>query len=199
MAKHTKHKNNSKRIKQASKDYGIEGTSNIEENINQMSSPHGSKHSNPRYAETTDPTSSQHKSSEKSNLSPYNNSGSTDLKQSETNTINSPNEKSEELKPLVVYDTAAKDGITEADTSMSTKKSVSLLPYDDKYKVMTSNPFQAAISLWQNYMSAWFRVWNEFFRYPTPTPITGEIGFSVLTYLYKEKRFQDHKFRAMGE
>jgi hypothetical protein len=29
-------------------------------------------------------------------------------------------------------------------------------------------------SLWQNYMSAWFRVWNEFFRYPTTIR---EIGF----------------------
>ena len=175
MAKYTKHNNNAKKIKQASKDYGTERRSNIEKNINQTSSPDSSKDSNPRYAETTDPTGSQHKSSENSDLSPYNNSGSTELKQSEANTINSPNEKSEELKPLVVYDTAAKDGITEADTSISAKKSVSVLPYDDKDEVMTSNPFQAAISLWQNCMTAWFRVWNEFFRYPTP--ITGEIGF----------------------
>jgi hypothetical protein len=94
-------------------------------------------------------------------LSRDDNSGRTELKQSEANTINSPNEKSEELKPLVVYDIAAKDGITEADTSISTKKSVSVLPYDDKDEVMTSNPFQAAISLWQNYMSAWFRVWRN--------------------------------------
>jgi hypothetical protein len=175
MAKYTKHNNNAKKIKQASKDYGTERRSNIEKNIDQTSSPDSSKDSNPRYAETTDPTGSQHKSSENSDLSPYNNSGSTELKQSEANTINSPNEKSEELKPLVVYDTAAKDGITEADTRISAKKSVSVLPYDDKDEVMTSNPFQAAISLWQNCMSAWFRVWNEFFRYPTP--ITGEIGF----------------------
>jgi hypothetical protein len=103
------------------------------------------------------------------------NSGRTELKQSEANTINSPNEKNEELKPLELYDIATKDGITDADTSISTKKSVSVLPYDDKDEVMTSNPFQAAISLWQNYMSAWFRVWNEFFRYPTT--LQGEIGF----------------------
>jgi hypothetical protein len=62
---------------------------------------------------------------------------------------------------------------------------------------MTSNPFQAAITLWQNYTNAWFRVWNEFFKYPTA--ITGEIGFSVLAYLCKEKSAQDHRFRAMGE
>src|SRR5215469_12819559 len=60
-------------------------------------------------------------------------------------------------------------------TSIATKKSVSILPSDDKDEIMTSNPFQAAISLWQNYTSAWFRVWNEFLRYPTA--ITGEIGF----------------------
>ena len=90
---------------------------------------------------------------------------------------------------------ASKDGITEADTSITTKKSVSVLPSDDKEEVMASNPFQAAISLWQNYTSAWFRVWNEFLN---PTTITGEIDFSVLTYLYKEKS-QDHKFRGMGE
>ena len=167
-----------KKIKQASKDYGTERRSNIEENINQVSSSDSSKHSNTRYHETSKmkhPRSSQYKSSENSDLSRDNNSGRTELKQSEANTINSPNKKSEELKPLVVYDIAAKDGITEADTSISTKKSVSVLPYDDKDELMTSNPFQAAISLWQNYMSAWFRVWNEFFRYPAP--ITGQIGF----------------------
>ncbi len=101
--------------------------------------------------------------------------GRTELKQSEANSINSLSEKSEELKPLVIYDIATKDGITEADTSISTKKSVSILPYEDKDEVMTSNPFQATISLWQNYMSALFRVWNEFFTYPRT--ITGEIGF----------------------
>jgi hypothetical protein len=135
MAKYRKHNNNVKKIKQASKDYGTERRSNMEENTNQMSRD--------------------------------NNSGCTDLKQSEVNAINSRSKKSEELNPLVVYDIATKDGITDADISMSTKKSVSVLPYDDKDEVMTSNPFQAAISLWQNYMSAWFRVWNEFFRYPT--------------------------------
>jgi hypothetical protein len=175
MAKYRKHNNNAKKIKQASKDYGTERRSNIEENINQMSSSDSSKDSNTRHDETTDPRSSQHKSSENPDLSRDNNSGRTELKQSEANTINSPNEKSEELKPLVVYDIVANDGITEADTGIFTKKSVSVLPYDDKDEVMTSNPFQAAISLWQNYMSAWFRVWNEFFTYPTT--ITGEIGF----------------------
>ena len=69
---------------------------------------------------------------------------------------------------------ALKDGITEADTSITTKKSASVLPSDDKEEVMASNPFQAAISLWQNYTSAWFRVWNEFLN---PTTITGEIDF----------------------
>jgi hypothetical protein len=37
---------------------------------------------------------------------------------------------------------ASKDGITEADTSITTKKSVTFLPYDDKDEIMTSNPFQ---------------------------------------------------------
>lgn len=175
MAKYRKNNNNSKKIKQASKDYGTERRRNIEENINQMPSSYSSKDSNTRYNETTDPTSSQHKSFENSDLSRDNNLGRTELKQSEAKTKNSPSEKSEELKPLVVYDIAAKDGITEADTSISTKKSVSVLPYEDKDEVMTSNPFQTAISLWQNYMSAWFRVWNEFFTYPRT--ITGEIGY----------------------
>jgi hypothetical protein len=175
MAKYRKHNNNAKKIKQASKDYGTERRSNIEKNTNQISSSDSNKDSNTRYDEITDPNSSQHNSSENSDLSRDNNSGRTELKQSEANTINSPNEKTEELNPLVEYDIAANDSITEADTCIYTKKSVSVLPYDEKYEVMTSNPFQAAISLWQNYMSAWFRVWNEFFTYPTT--IIGEIGF----------------------
>jgi hypothetical protein len=197
MTKYSKHNNDAKKIKQASKDYGTKSRSNIKENINQMSSSDSGKDSNVRYDETTDP-SSQRKSSEISDLSLFNNSRRTEIKQSETSTLtNSPNEKSEELKPLVVYDIASKDGITEADTSITTKKSVTILPYDDN-DVMTSNPFHAAISLWQNYTSAWLRVWNEFFRYPTA--ITGEIGFFRLAaYLCKEKSAQDHKFRAMGE
>ena len=137
MAKYRKHNNNAKKIKQASKDYGTERRSNIEENINQMSSSYSSKDSNTRYDETTDPTSSQHKSFENSDLSRDKYSGRTELKQSEANTI-SPNKKNEELKPLVVYDIAAKDGINEVDTSISTKKSVSVLPYAGKYGVMTS-------------------------------------------------------------
>jgi hypothetical protein len=153
MTKYGKHNNNAKKIKQASKDYGTERRSNIQDNINQMSSSDDSKDSNTRSGKTRDPTSSQHKSSENSDLSRVNNSR-TEPKQSETNTIISPNEKSEELKPLVVYDIAANDGISEADTSMSTKKSVYVLPYGDK-DVMTSNPFQAAVSLWQNYLRAW--------------------------------------------
>lgn len=115
MARYRKH-NNAKKIKQASKNYGTEHRSNIEENVNQVSSSDSSKDSN-----TTDPTSSQHKFSENSDMSRDNNLGRTELKQS-ANTINSPNEKSEELKPLVIYDIAAKDGISEADTSISAKK-----------------------------------------------------------------------------
>ena len=182
MTKYNKHNNDAKKIKQASKDYGTRSRSNIE-----MSSSDNSKDSNVRYDETTDPKSSQHKSSEISDLSLFNNSDHTEIKQSETSTINSPNEKSEELKPLVVYDMASKDGITEADTSITTKKSVTILPYDDKDEIMTSNPFQAAITLWQNYTNAWFRVWNEFFKYPTA--ITGEIGFFRLSvFMQREER-----------
>jgi hypothetical protein len=59
---------------------------------------------------------------------------------------------------------AAKDGITEADTSVATKKSVSILPYDDKDEIMTSNSFPATMSLWQNYASAWFRVIIPLYR-----------------------------------
>jgi len=186
MAKYSKHNNDAKKIKQASKDYGRKSRSDIKENINQMSSSDSGKDSNVRYDETTDP-SSQHKSSEISDLSLFNNSRSTEIKQSETSTINSPNEKSEELKPLVVYDMVSKDGITEADTSITTKKSVTILPYDDKDEIMTSNPFQAAITLWQNYTNAWFRVWNEFFKYPTA--ITGEIGlFRLSVFMQREER-----------
>ncbi len=119
MAKYRKHNNNAKKMKQASKDYGTKSRSNIE-----TSSSESGKDSNVRYDES--PRSSQHKSYENS-LSRDNNSGRTELKQSEANTINSPNEKSEELKPLVVYDIVANDGITEADTSIFTKKSVSSL------------------------------------------------------------------------
>src|SRR5215471_15025522 len=183
MTKYNKHNNDAKKIKQASKDYGTKSRSNIE-----MSSSDSGKDSDVRYDETTDPSSS-----EISDLSLFNNSDRTEIKQSETSTINSPNEKSEELKPLVVYDMTSKDGITEADTSITTKKSVTILPYD-KDEIMTSDPFQAAITLWQNYTSAWFRVWNEFFKYPTA--ITGEMGFSVSAYLCKEKSAQDHKFKA---
>ena len=186
MAKYSKHNNDAKKIKQASKDYGTKSRSNIKENINQMLSSDSGKDSNARYDETTDPISSQHKFSDISDLSLFNNSARTEIKQSETNTINSPNKKSEELKPLVVYDMAAKDGISEADTSIVTKKSVSILPYDDKDEI-TSNPFLAAISLWQNYTNAWFRVWNEFFRYPTA--ITGEISFFRLNvFMQREER-----------
>jgi hypothetical protein len=174
LVKYSMHNNDAKKIKQASKDYGTKSRSDIKENINQMSSSDSGKDSNVRYDETIDPTSSQH-TSEISDLSLFNNSGRTEIKQSETNTANSPNEKSEELKPLIVYDMAAKDSITEADTSIATKKSVSILTYDDKDEIMTSNPFLATMSLRQNYTSAWFRVWNEFLRYPTA--ITGEIGF----------------------
>jgi len=50
---------------------------------------------------------------------------------------------------------------------------------------MTSNPFQAAITLWQNYTNAWFRVWNEFFT--CPTAITGEIGlFRLSVFMQRE-------------
>jgi hypothetical protein len=118
MTKYNKHNNDAKKIKQGSKDYGTKSRSNIKENINQMSSSDSGKDSNVRYDETP---SSQRKSSEISDLSLFNNSRRTEIKQSETSTINSPNEKSEELKPLVVYDMASKDGITEADTSITTK------------------------------------------------------------------------------
>jgi len=116
MTKYNKHNNDAKKIKQASKDYGTKSRSNIE-----MSSSDSGKDSNVRYDETTDPKSSQHKSSEISDLSLFNNSRRTEIKQSETSTINSPNEESEELKPLVVYDMASKDSINEADTSITTK------------------------------------------------------------------------------
>ena len=144
MAKYRKDNNDAKKIKQASKDYGTKSRSNIKENINQISSSDSGKDSNVRYDETIDPTNSQH-TSEISDSSLFNNSGRTEIKQSETNTTNSPNEKSEELKPLLVYNMAAKDSITEADTSIATKKSVSILPYDDKDEIITSNPFLGTI------------------------------------------------------
>jgi len=60
-------------------------------------------------------------------------------------------------------------------------------------------------SLWQNYMSAWFRaldsaamsflfrVWNDSLDILQQYE---KLVFYVLTYLYKEKRSQDHKSRA---
>jgi len=116
MTKYSKHNNDTKKIKQASKDYGTKSRSNIK-----MSSSDNGKDSNVRYDETTDPKSSQYKSSEISDLSLFNNSRRTEIKQLETSTINSPNEKSEELKPLLIYDMASKDGITEEDRSITTK------------------------------------------------------------------------------
>src|SRR5215831_11654855 len=79
MTKYNKHNNDAKKIKQASKDYGTKSRSNIE-----MSSSDSGKDSNVRYDETTDPKSSQHKSSEISDLSLFNNSGRTEIKRSET-------------------------------------------------------------------------------------------------------------------
>ena len=89
----------------------------------------------------------------------------------------------------------SKDGIAEADTSITTKKSVTIFPYDDKDEIMTSDPFQAAITLWQNYANAWFRLWslNTLQQYQEKSV------FSVLAYLCKEKSAKDHKFRAMDE
>ena len=52
MTKYSKHKNDVKKIKQASKDYGTKSRSNIKENINQMSSSDNGKDSNVRYDET---------------------------------------------------------------------------------------------------------------------------------------------------
>ena len=181
MAKYRKRNNNAKKIKQATKEYGTESRSNIEENINQLSSSDNSKDSNTWYDKSTE--SSQDKSSEISDLSRYTNSARTEIKQSEdnANSINNLNEKSEELKPVVLCDTTAKDDIIYAHTSIATKKLISVLPYDNKDHVITTNPFLALMSLWQSYISAWFRVCNEFFRYPTA--ITGEICFFRLNVL----------------
>jgi hypothetical protein len=189
MAKYKKRINNAKKIKQATKDYGPESRSNIEENIHQLSSSDNNKDSNSWYDESTDPTSSQDKSSEILVSSPYNNLTATEIKQSEGNTdsINSENEKCEELKPVLVCDTTAKDGTTDADTSIAIKKSVSVVPspYDDKGQAITTNPFLATMSLWQSYIGAWFRVCNEFFRYPTA--ITGETWFLHLSVLMQKE------------
>jgi hypothetical protein len=99
-----------------------------------------------------------------------------EIKQSDdVNGINNLNEKSEASKPVLVYESITKDDIIDTDTNIAIKKLVSVAPYDDKDLVMTTNPFLATMSLWQSYISAWFRVCNEFFRYPTA--ITGEICF----------------------
>jgi hypothetical protein len=55
--------------------------------------------SNVQYDETTDPRGSQHKSYEISDLSLFNNTGRTEIKQSEPNIIYNSNEKSGESKP----------------------------------------------------------------------------------------------------
>ena len=49
MAKYKKRNNNAKKIKQATKDYGTESRSNIEENIHQLSSSDINKDSNSWY------------------------------------------------------------------------------------------------------------------------------------------------------
>jgi hypothetical protein len=141
-----------------------------------LSSSDNNKDSNSWYDESTDPTNSQDKSSEILDSSRYNNLTITEIKQSDdtVDSINSQNAKSEELKPVLVCDTTAKDGTTDADTSIAIKKSVFVVssPYDGKGQAITTNPLLTTMSLWQSYISAWFRVCNEFFRYPTG--ITGE-------------------------
>ena len=133
----------------------------------QMSSSDNNKDSNSWYDESADPTSSQDKSSDILDSSRSNNSTPREIKHT-AYSINNQDEESEELKPVLVYDTTAKDGIPDADTTVTIEKLVSVVPspYYDKHQVMTTNPFLATMSLWQRYISAWFRVWNVFFRYP---------------------------------
>ena len=164
MAKYKKRNANTKKIKQASKDYAIEDNPKVDGNTHQLSSSEDSK----SYEEsTTSPDCS-----EILEKSLYNHLTPTQITQPEDYpcSIEIENVKSEELTPLLVRGSSTSDN--DSDRNIATNKPVSVVPYTygDRDQIITTNPFLATISLWQNFLNAWLRMCNEFFRYPAISP-----------------------------
>ena len=112
----------------------------------------------------------------------------TEIMQSEdyAGSIKNRNVKSEELKPLLVRGTSTRDSINDSDKNIARNNSVSVVPstYGDRGQLITTNPFLATMSLWQDFFIAWLRMCNEFFRYPA---ISGETWFLNLSVFVQRK------------
>jgi hypothetical protein len=175
MTKYKKRNVNAKKIKQASKDYATQDKSNMDGNIHQLSSSEDFK----SYEEST--TSKD--SSEILEKSRYNNLIPTEIKQSEdyAGSIKNQNVKTEELKPILEPDSSTRNSINDSDTNIATDKPVSVVPstYGDGGQLITTNPFLATMSLWQNFFNAWLRMCDEFFRYPVTSGETWFLSLSV--------------------
>ena len=178
MAKYKKRNANTKKIKQASKDYAIEDNTKIDGNTHQLSSSEDSK----SYEEST----TSRDCSEVIEKSLYNYLIPAQITQPEDYlcSIKIENIKSEELKPLLVRGSSTSDSINDSDRNIATNKPVSVVPYTygDRDQIITTNPFLATISLWQKFFDAWLRMCNEFFRYPAISPpvIRGYVYFESL-------------------
>jgi hypothetical protein len=166
MTKYKKRNVTAKKIKQASKDYATEDKTNMDGNIHQISSYEDTK----SYEEGT----ASQVSSEILEKSGYTNLIPTEIMQSEdyAGSIKNRNVKSEESKPLLVRGTSTRDSINDSDKNIARNNSVSVVPstYGDRGQLITTNPFLATMSLWQNFFIAWLRMCNEFFRYPAISP-----------------------------
>jgi hypothetical protein len=172
MTRYKKRNVTSKKMKQASKDYATEDNTTMDGNIHQLSSSEDTK----SYEASQD-------SSEILEKSAYTNLIPTEIKQSEdyAGTIKNRNVKSEELKPLVVLERSTRDSVNDSDTNIARNKSVSVVPstYGDRGQLITTNPFLATMSLWQNFFIAWLRMCNEIFRYPAISGETWFLSFNV--------------------
>jgi hypothetical protein len=172
MTKYKKRNVNAKKIKQANKDYATKDKTNMDGNIHQLSSSENFK----SYEEST----TSQDSSEILEKSRYNDLIPTEIKESEDYACSIRNQ-SEELKPLLVRDSSTRDSINDSDTHIATNKLVSVVPstYRDGDQIITTNPFLATMSLWQNFFNAWLRMCNEFFKYPAISGETWFLSFSV--------------------
>ncbi|MGA9150595.1 MAG: hypothetical protein WBZ36_08455 [Candidatus Nitrosopolaris sp.] len=167
MTKYKKRNVTAKKMKQGSKEYATEDKTNMYGNIHQLSSSEDTK----SYEEGT----ASQDSSEILEKSGYTNFIPMEIKQSEdyAGSIKNLNVKSEESKPLLVRGSSTSDSINYSDTNIARNNSFSVVPstYGDRGQ-LTTNPFLATMSLWQNFFIAWLRMCNEFFRYPAISPTT---------------------------
>ena len=157
MTKYKKRNANAKKIKQASKDYAIEDNPKVDGNTHQLSSSEDSK----SFEESTI-------SRDCSEIL-----ATTQITQSDyACSVKNENVKSEEIKPLLVRGSFTSDSINDSDRDIATNKPGSVVPYiyGDRDQIVTTNPFLATMSLWQNFFNAWLRMCNEFFRYPAISP-----------------------------